>query len=70
MDKEGGDESICKQTSEECVPRVALPVMASTGLKRSRSTYGGSSEEDLPSEDRICPFCAKGHRDGLEVRQR
>lgn len=41
--------------------------MASAGLKRPRPAYSGSCEDDLPSGDRICPFCSKGHREGLEV---
>eukprot|EP00904_Undaria_pinnatifida_P009797 jgi/Undpi1/5948/HiC_scaffold_2.g01222.m1 len=40
--------------------------MASASLKRPRSAYGGSSEDDLPPEHRICPFCSMGHRAGLE----
>lgn len=43
-----------------------LPEGNSVGSKRSRPS---STIEDygVPLEDRVCPFCFRGHQEGLEV---
>lgn len=42
--------------------------MAASEINR-HSLSGKSPHEILPLEERKCPFCGKGHREGLEVRK-
>ena len=40
--------------------------IATAGNKRRRlETTGG--DHGVPLEDRVCPFCFKGHQEGLKV---